>query len=166
MKDTLAYLPDMQWEHFFKYAFFNPVRTSFFTNTFFPFSNMTKSSVSQRCFHVDIIHTTHYNQSFCIIQFRKLLPSSQNQVTFVKFPFSITNVILITTTIEHMHKDQIKLDIWSMFDTFKKQLHSHVGLQTNITNNNHLRCTIITHLRHSKVTRSIRYEELIPWCNL
>src|ERR1044072_1482313 len=31
-----------------------------------------------------------------------------------------------------------------MFESYKKQLHFHVGLQTNITNNNYLRHTIIS----------------------
>jgi len=53
-----------------------------------------------------------------------------------------------------------------MFDSFKQQLHSHVGLQANITNTNHFRLTIITHLQHSKITRSVRCEELLPSCNM
>jgi len=52
-----------------------------------------------------------------------------------------------------------------MFDSFKQQMHSYVGLQTNITNTNHFRLTIITHLQHSKITRSVRCEELLPRYN-
>lgn len=53
-----------------------------------------------------------------------------------------------------------------MLHTSKKQLCSHIGLQEKITNTNYLRYTIIPHLQHSKVTRSIRCEELLPWCNM
>ena len=89
---------------------------------------MTEPSVPQIYPHIHDIHTIFKNQNFCPIQFRWFLFSSNSQVTFGELSLSKTKWWVITIIIKHLHLDQIKIDIRSMFDFSKQQLHSYVGL--------------------------------------
>ena len=89
LKETLICLPTMQWEHFSKFAFFNPGSISFLAKQFIPFSLIWLSLWCHRNVSISIAFTLSLaTKAFIQYNFEIFFPLATTRLPLVSFHFS------------------------------------------------------------------------------